>query len=189
MSEKKMIVGLGNPGVEYADTRHNVGFKVLDLLAELFEIEVRKRKFAARFGQGEFGGRSIILLKPWRFMNLSGQSVATAVGFYKLDLSDLLVVLDDMWLEPGNIRLRASGSAGGHNGLADIIEKLGTEEFSRLRVGIGQSSETDSVDYVLDEPGKQQKPLIEQAIVMAKEACLCWIKNGIDKAMNQYNRL
>ena len=114
-------------------------------------------------------------------MNRSGEAVATAAGFYKLKPSDLLVITDDMWLEPGKIRIRASGSSGGHNGLADIIEKLGTEDFSRLRVGIGQSDKQDSVDYVLSAPDENQKLLIEQAIETAKDAAMCWLEFGIEQ--------
>jgi len=192
MAEIKMVVGLGNPGDEYVDTRHNAGFRVIDLLSCALKIEVRKKKFGACFGQGEFAdssatGKKLILLKPWRFMNRSGQVVATAVGFYKLELGDLLVVTDDMALPPGRIRIRAKGSAGGHNGLADIIEKLGTNEFGRLRVGIGQSSEEEAVDYVLDKPTEQEKPLLDEAIVKGREAVLCWVEYGIEAAMNKFN--
>ncbi len=199
MAEIKMVVGLGNPGDEYVDTRHNAGFRVIDLLSCALKIEVRKKKFGACFGQGEFAdsspqgvprtatGKKLILLKPWRFMNRSGQVVATAVGFYKLELGDLLVVTDDLALPPGRIRIRAKGSAGGHNGLADIIEKLGTNEFGRLRVGIGQSSEEEAVKYVLDKPTEQEKPLLDEAIERAREAVLCWVEYGIEAAMNKIN--
>ena len=125
----KMIVGLGNPGKEYADTRHNVGFKVVDALASTLDVNVKKRKFGARFGEVDFEGEKLILLKPWTYINLSGSAIATAAGFYKLPLSELLVVTDDMALEPGVIRLRAKGSAGGHNGLKNIIARLGSEDF------------------------------------------------------------
>lgn len=187
MSEFKMVVGLGNPGAEYVNTRHNVGFKVIDLLAKNLSVDMKKRKFGARFGSNNFEGKQLILLKPRQFMNLSGQAVAAAVGFYKLDLSDLLVVLDDMWLEPGKIRLRPAGSAGGHNGLADIIEKLNTEKFSRLRIGIGKSDTDDAYDYVLAEPTEQQKLLIQKAVEIAKNAVICWLKHGIETAMNDFN--
>jgi len=128
----KMVVGLGNPGEEYVDTRHNVGFRVIDSLAETLIIDVRKKKFGACLGSGEFADKKLILLKPMRFMNCSGEVVTTAAGFYKLVLSNLLVVTDDMALPPGRVRMRMKGSAGGHNGLADVIEKLGTENISRL---------------------------------------------------------
>jgi len=182
-----MIVGLGNPGDEYADTRHNTGFKVIDSLAETVGIKVKRRKFGARFESGEFADKKLILLKPWQFMNRSGQAVATAAGFYKINIRDLIVVTDDMDLEPGRIRLRYKGSAGGHNGLADIIQKLGTNEFARCRVGIGRSAEADTVDYVLDKPQEDEKTLLTEAIERARNAVLCWIEYGIETAMNKFN--
>lgn len=182
-----MIVGLGNPGGEYADTRHNTGFKVIDSLAETVGITVKRRKFGARFEAGEFAGKKLILLKPWQFMNRSGQAVATAAGFYKINIRDLMVVTDDMDIEPGRIRLRYKGSAGGHNGLADIIQKLGTNEFARCRVGIGRSAGADTVDYVLDKPQKDEEPLLAEAIERARNAVLCWIEYGIETAMNKFN--
>jgi PTH1 family peptidyl-tRNA hydrolase len=185
--EIKMVVGLGNPGKKYVDTRHNAGFRVIDLLAEALTIDVRKRKFGAYLSEGEFVGKKLILLKPRRFMNRSGQVVATAVGFYKLALSDLLVVTDDMALSPGRIRIRAKGSAGGHNGLADVIEKLGTESIGRLRIGIGESSEEAAVDYVLDEPTESQKTMMDEGTERAREAVLCWVQYGIESAMNEFN--
>jgi len=188
MAQIKMVVGLGNPGSEYAGTRHNLGFMVIDSLAETLGAKVGRRKFSARFGEVEFADKKLILLKPWQFMNRSGQAVATAVGFYKLSLGDLLVVTDDMSLEPGRIRLRAKGSAGGHNGLADIIEKLGTNQFARCRLGIGSSGSQDAYDYVLDRPTHDQTPLLQDAIDKAKDAVLCWIQYGIERAMNQFNR-
>ena len=182
-----MIVGLGNPGKEYVNTRHNIGFQIIDSLAETLKVDVRKRKFGARFGLADFADKKLILLKPWQYMNRSGQAVATAAGFYKLGVSDLLVVLDDMALEPGRVRIRAKGSAGGHNGLADIIEKLGTDNFGRLRIGIGQSSKEDAVRFVLDKPTKAERNLLDEAIERSREAVLCWIENGFDATMNKYN--
>ena len=189
MSDMKLVAGLGNPGGDYADTRHNIGFKVMDLLAEGLDIEIRKRKFGARFGVGEFVHKKLIVLKPWQYMNRSGQAVATAMGFYKLNIADVLVVTDDMDLEPGRIRIRPKGSAGGHKGLADIIEKLGSHNFARCRVGIGRNHERESVDFVLDKPAKAERPLLNAAIERARDAVLCWIEYGIEAAMNQYNRL
>ena len=188
MGDMKIVVGLGNPGDEYVNTRHNMGFKVIDSLAKGLATEVRKRKFGARFGTTEFSDKKLILLKPWQYMNRSGQAVATAVGFYKLDKKDLMVITDDMDLDPGRIRIRAKGSAGGHNGLADIIEKLGTNEFARCRIGIGRGKEEDAVDHVLDKPAKDEEPLLIEAIEKARKAVLCWIEYGSEKTMNEFNR-
>ncbi|MHC4741865.1 MAG: aminoacyl-tRNA hydrolase [Planctomycetota bacterium] len=188
MSAVKMVVGLGNPGDEYVDTRHNMGFKVIDSLAQMLASDVRKKKFGARFAACEFSGKKLILLKPWQFMNRSGQAVATAMGFYRLSLSDLLVVTDDLSLDPGRLRIRPKGSAGGHNGLADIIEKLGSNEFARLRIGIGDNGRVDSAIYVLKKPRLEERPALEEAIRRAKDAVLCWLEHGIDKTMNEFNR-
>jgi len=185
--EIKMVVGLGNPGKEYVDTRHNIGFRVIDSLAESLKIEVKKKRFNGCLGTGEFADKKLILLKPMRFMNCSGQVVATATGFYKLALSNLLVVTDDMALPPGRIRVRMKGSAGGHNGLADVIEKLGTENISRLRIGIGQSDEKEAHDYVLGKPTKAERPLLDEAITKARDAVLCWVEYGIRATMNKFN--
>jgi len=184
-----MVVGLGNPGDEYVDTRHNAGFKVIDSLAEALKIDVRKRKFGARFGEGEFADKKLILLKPMLFMNCSGQVVATAASFYKIELNELLVVTDDMAIETGRIRLRAKGSAGGHKGLTDVIEKLGSEDVSRLRIGIGQCGNEDAEDYVLDKPMGDENILLDEATVKAREAVLCWVQYGIEAAMNEFNKL
>jgi PTH1 family peptidyl-tRNA hydrolase len=183
----RMIVGLGNPGDEYADTRHNVGFKVVGALAAALGVDVRKRKFGGRFGETEFEGKKLILLKPLTFMNRSGEAVGAAKGFYKLRLDELLVVSDDMALEPGVIRLRARGSAGGHNGLKSVIEALGSEDFCRLRCGIGPAGTADAYDYVLSNVPAGERATIDEAVQRAKDAVLCWIRSGIDAAMNEYN--
>jgi PTH1 family peptidyl-tRNA hydrolase len=191
MGQMKMVVGLGNPGAEFVDTRHNIGFGVIDSLAEVLGIDVGKRKFSARLGSGEFGDKKLILLKPWQFMNRSGEAVAKAVGFYKLPLGEMLVVTDDIALEPGRIRIRAKGSAGGHNGLADIIDKLGANQFARLRVGIGRSDprqKHSGIDYVLDRPTRDERRLLDEAIDRARQAALCWLEFGIGAAMNKFNR-
>ena len=189
MGDMKMVVGLGNPGDRYVGTRHNMGFLVVDSLAESLQIEVKDRKFGARFGAGEFADNKLILLKPWQFMNRSGQAVATAAGFYRLDVTDLLIISDDLDIEPGRIRLRAKGSAGGHNGMADIAQKLGTTEFARCRVGIGRDDWQEPVSYVLDRPAKDQKPLLASAVERARDAVFCWIESGIETAMNKFNRV
>jgi PTH1 family peptidyl-tRNA hydrolase len=193
----RMIVGLGNPGKKYAETRHNVGFKAVDLLAQSIGIQIDRRSFGARLGKGGFAGQDVLLLKPWQYMNCSGRPVADAVNFYKLHLCDALVVLDDMWLEPGQIRLRARGSAGGHNGLKDVLDKLGTENVPRLRIGIGRPSTSlgagchtgDAVDYVLGEPDKNGAALINDGVERAREAAVCWLEEGIQATMTKFNRL
>lgn len=188
MNEIKMIVGLGNPGQEHTGTRHNIGFAVIDVLAERLKIEVKKKRFGAVFGRGGFSDKKLILFKPWLFMNNSGRAVAAAVNFYKLEPArDLLVITDDMALEPGRIRLRKEGSAGGHKGLADIIEKLGTNKFCRLRIGIGRCNGDSAVDFVLDRPRREEKPLLTDAIERAQEAVFCWIEEGIETVMNRFN--
>jgi len=187
MAGTKMVVGLGNPGEEYVDTRHNAGFRVIDLLAEALKIEVGKKKFGGVFGEGEFDDKKLILLKPWQFMNRSGQAVATAVGFYKLELKDLLVITDDMDIEPGRIRIRTKGSAGGHKGLADIIEKLGSDSIKRLRIGIGRSDRIADIDFVLGKPTNEERPLLDEAIKRARDAVLFWVANGIEATMNEFN--
>jgi PTH1 family peptidyl-tRNA hydrolase len=188
MDEIRLIAGLGNPGLEYQGTRHNVGFEVVDLLAEKLKVRLNKEKFSAAFGQAEFGDKKLILLKPFLFMNNSGQVVAVAANFYKLTADKILVITDDMALEPGMIRLRAEGSAGGHNGLTDIIEKLGTDQFSRLRIGIGSSGQMAGRDYVLSKPDETEKKLIDRAVAEASEAVMVWISAGIETAMNKFNR-
>jgi PTH1 family peptidyl-tRNA hydrolase len=188
MADVRLVVGLGNPGPEYTETRHNLGFQVIEALELALGIEVKQRKFRARLGAGQHQGKKVILMKPWTFMNRSGEPVAAAVGFYKLDLRDLLVVVDDMALETGMLRVRANGSAGGHNGLADIIEKLGTNEFARCRVGIGARRSPDAVEHVLGRPASDEKPVLNRAILRARDAVLCWLAFGVDKTMNEFNR-
>jgi len=178
---------LGNPGAEYVGTRHNAGFDVIDGLARQLGVDVKKKKFGGLVCRCGLDERTLILLKPQQYMNRSGHVVATATGFYKLSLEDVIVVTDDMALEPGRIRIRSKGSSGGHNGLQDIIARLGGSEFARVRVGIGQSAEQDAADYVLGRPGEQERHLIAEAVQRAREAVICWVKEGIDVAMNKFN--
>lgn len=187
MAQMRMIVGLGNPGKRYTGTRHNVGFAVLDCLARQLGLDIKKKKFGALLGDGVLGDKKLMLLKPMQFMNNSGQVVATAAGFYRLDKESLLVVTDDIALEPGRIRIRAKGSAGGHNGLGDIIARLGGEEFARLRVGVGGSGAMAGADYVLSRPADTEKRLLDRAIERAAQAVICWVEKGIDSAMNEFN--
>jgi len=184
----KLIVGLGNPGDQYRHSRHNVGFGVVDLLGHRWSIELKRRKFRGRYGSGTYGSGQVMLLKPQTFMNCSGGSVAEAVVFYKVPLSDLLVIVDDMALEPGRVRLRLGGSAGGHNGLKDIIDQLGIDQFVRLRVGIGTAGPGDATSYVLGTFRPEEQTIMETAIEKAAEAVEDWIAFGIDEAMNRHNR-
>jgi len=183
-----LVAGLGNPGKPCEGTRHNAGFEVIDRLAAAVGAEVKKKKFAALVGEAQVQGRTLLLIKPQAYMNRSGQAVAAAMGFYRLPLERLLVITDDAALEPGRLRLRAKGSAGGHNGLADIIEKVNSQDFARLRVGIGQSGGGDMADYVLSRPPAKEREILDRAIETAVQAALCWITEGLDAAMNRYNK-
>jgi PTH1 family peptidyl-tRNA hydrolase len=188
MDDIRLIAGLGNPDKEYQGTRHNIGFEVVESLAEKFGVEVKKEKFGAALGQTVFEDKKLILLKPLTYMNNSGQVIATVAGFYKLTAEQILVITDDMALEPGLIRIRASGSAGSHNGLADIVEKLGTENFSRLRVGIGEKGQMEGRDYVLSRPSQVEKELLDKAVAEAAEAAVFWVRQGADAAMTKFNK-
>lgn len=183
-----LVAGLGNPGKPYEGTRHNAGFEVIDRLAAAVGAEVKKKRFAALVGEAQVQGRTLLLIKPQAYMNRSGQAVAAAMGFYRLPLERLLVITDDAALEPGRLRLRAKGSAGGHNGLADIIEKVNSQDFARLRVGIGLSGGGDMADYVLSRPPAKEREILDRAIETAVQAALCWITEGLDAAMNRYNK-
>ena len=184
----KLIVGLGNIGRKYENTRHNVGFNVLDLVAERNGGGSSREKFEGRTLEATISGERALLLWPHTLMNLSGRSVQAALAFYQLQLGDMLVVCDDFNLPVGKLRLRSQGSAGGQNGLADIINRLGSEEFSRLRVGIGPVPERwDAADFVLGRFGPSDRTIINEAIDRAAEAVECWATQGIGAAMNQFN--
>ena len=182
----KLIVGLGNPGKKYEHTRHNMGFDTLDLFADLAMIDIDKESFKGLVGRGKLFNQDVLLLKPQTFMNLSGESVREIVNYFKIDIDDILVIYDDMALEPGRIRLRPSGSSGGHKGMQNIIEHLGTENIKRIRIGIGEPT-YDTIDYVLSKPTKDEKPVIEEAINEAVEAIKTYLKNNFEVAMNKFN--
>jgi len=185
----KLIVGLGNPGKEYEQTRHNIGYCVVDALAQRWQIEVHKNRFSGRTGGGQIKGLSVLLLKPTTYMNLSGRSVREAVAFYKLSPADLLVVADDLALPLGRLRFRPQGSAGGHNGLTSIIQELGGDDaFARLRMGIDAAVGARMVGHVLGTFSPEEQELINQAIRRAADAVECWLTDGVDKAMNTFNR-
>lgn len=183
----KLVVGLGNPGRKYESTRHNVGFMVADLLAEKLTTDFKKQEHFSLAAEGRLGGEKILILKPQTYMNLSGRAVLSALNFYKLDLSDLIVVYDDLDLEPGRIRLRPNGSAGGHKGMGSIIQLSGSSEIARVRIGIGRPVLEQVTDYVLMPFPNQEWELVRPAIYSAAEAVLLWAVKGMTTAMNQFN--
>jgi PTH1 family peptidyl-tRNA hydrolase len=186
----KLVVGLGNPGVKYRMNRHNVGYMVLAELAEQFPGNRPQSKFHGDLLKiCEPGGESVLLLAPTTYMNRSGLSVGEAVGFYKMPLNDVIVVCDDLNLPFSKLRFRSEGSSGGQKGLADILKVLGTDKVSRLRIGIGNPpGQMDAADYVLMNFTEKEQPNMKVTIKQATDAIVCWIKNGIDEAMNRYNR-
>lgn len=184
----KLVAGLGNPGRKYENTRHNVGFRVADELARRARIELGRERFNGQVGDAEWHGERVVLLKPLTYMNLSGRSVREALAFYKLELSSLLVVVDDMALPPGRLRLRPGGSPGGHNGLASITEALGDDAFARLRIGIGNVEGRRMVGHVLGAFSADEQEEITVAIQRAADAVEHWLEHGIESAMNEFNR-
>ena len=184
-----IIAGLGNPTKKYEHTRHNVGFDVMERIAGKYNIEMNQKKHKAVCGTGYIGGQKVLLMKPQTFMNLSGTSVREAVEFYKLDPEEALIVIyDDVNLEPGSIRIRKKGSAGGHNGIKDLIANLGTQEFSRIRVGVGGKPEDfDLVDYVLGRFSKAERKQVKDAFERACEAVALMVQGKTEQAMNQFN--
>jgi PTH1 family peptidyl-tRNA hydrolase len=183
----KIIVGLGNPGKEYKNTRHNVGYMVLEELASRYPLEKQESKFDAIIGQLRLKGEKVLLVKPLTFMNLSGKSVQPLVHWHKLELIDLMVVYDDMDLPLGTIRIKAGGGSGGHNGMKSITERLSTPDFARLRIGIGRPEEREAVDWVLGRFVAGEKEQAEHAIKHAADALEKWITTGIVEVMNEYN--
>jgi peptidyl-tRNA hydrolase, PTH1 family len=184
----KLVVGLGNPGRRYAATRHNVGYAILAELARRHGLGPPKTKFHGEVVEADLGGQSALLLSPTTFMNRSGTSVQEALAFYKLPNEELLVLCDDLNLPVGKLRLRAGGSSGGQKGLDDIIARLGTEEFSRLRVGIGAAPNGwEWADYVLSKFSPAEVPAIDEAVLRAADAVVVWARQGIEVCMNQYN--
>ncbi len=185
-----LIVGLGNPTDKYKGTRHNVGFDVIDALADRYDIRMNRRKGRAICGHGEIEGQPVILAKPQTYMNLSGDSVARLVRAHGIDpKKDLIIVHDDIHLEPGNLRIRQQGSAGGHNGMKDIIEKVHTDEISRVRVGVGEVPEGgDQVRHVLSRFSKSERERVDEAARDAAGALALMVQGQTGEAMNRYNR-
>ncbi len=178
----KLIIGLGNPGKEYEHTRHNMGYDALDLLSEVLKIDINQKKFQGLYGKED----DIILFKPETFMNLSGIAVRAIMAFFKINIEDILVISDDMAIPIGKIRLRAKGSSGKHKGLQNIIDNLGSENFKRIRIGIGKPT-YNTIDFVLSVPPKEEAPLIKNAQEKTVKAILEYLRNSFEQAMSKYN--
>lgn len=183
-----LIVGLGNPEEDYSKTRHNMGFNTINKLAEQYKIQVNKKKCKGLYGTGIIEGEKVILLKPQTFMNLSGESIQEMMHFYKITLEQLIVIYDDMDIEPGIIKIRKFGGAGSHNGMKSVLQCLNTKNFTRIRVGIGTPEDkSDLISYVIGAIPKEEIEILDKGTTKAKDAIIEIIKNGVDKAMNQFN--
>lgn len=183
-----LIIGLGNPEKDYSKTRHNMGFNTINKLAKQYEIEINKNKFKGLYGAGSIEGEKVILLKPQTYMNLSGESIKEVMQFYKIEKEQIIVIYDDMDIEPGKIKIRKAGGAGTHNGMKSVLQELGTQEFKRIRVGIGMPKDKGNlIEYVLGAISKEEQEKLELGTDLAKEAVIEIIKSGIDRAMNQFN--
>lgn len=183
----KLVVGLGNPGVRYARNRHNVGFMIVDQFAHVRHWRFARKRFNAEIAEGEIDGTRVMVVKPQTFMNLSGEAVGKLLAFYKIAPHDLLVVYDDLDLPLGKMRLRPKGSAGGHHGMESIIARIGTADFPRLRVGIGRPKPDDDIDHVLGNFEGDEKKLMDETFSRAVKAIEVWVREGIEKAMNEFN--
>ena len=183
-----LIVGLGNPGKQYDMTRHNIGFHTIDYIADKYGAKLTKLKFKAVYGEATISGEKVYLVKPQTYMNLSGESVRAAADFYKVDPEDILVIYDDISLEPGQLRLRGKGSAGGHNGIKNIIAHLGTQEFPRVRIGVGEKpARMDLADYVLGHFPKEEAETMTTAFKDGAAAVVDMMTEGVEAAMNHFN--
>lgn len=184
----RLIVGLGNPGVKYANTRHNAGFMALDLLAHREDFEFRVMKFHSMYAEWVFRGEKVALLKPMTFMNLSGQAVGEAIRFYRLPLDELLVIADDIDIEPGMIRIRPSGGTGTHNGLRSIRTCLGTDDYPKMKLGMGKyTRQGDLADFVLKPPAPEDDSAIDDMLERSGQAIQDYLRYGLEYAMNHYN--
>lgn len=182
----KLIVGVGNPGARYDRTRHNVGFDVVDQFAKRWGFDLSTERFHGWFCLGDFAGERVAMMKPTTFVNKSGRAVLAAGRFYKLELEDLLVVTDDLALPLGRLRMRASGSSGGHNGLQDVIDRLGTNAWGRLRIGIGGPL-GGATSHVLGRFSEREEEIMRRSRERATDAVECWIEHGVDLAMTRFN--
>lgn len=181
-----IIVGLGNIGEKYENTRHNIGFDSVDYIANKYNIDINRKKFKGVYGEGFIEGEKVILIKPSTFMNLSGECVREILDFYKLTNEDIIVLYDDISLDVGKIRIREKGSAGGHNGIKNIISHLGTDKFSRIKIGVGQPK-GDLINHVLGNFSKEEREVLEESLDVTKLAVDEIIKSNISSAMNKYN--
>ena len=182
-----IIAGLGNPGRKYEGTKHNIGFITVDALADRHDIKINKIKHKALVGEGFISGQKVLLVKPQTYMNLSGESLREIVDYYDIAIEDLIVIYDDLDVEIGGLRVRKKGSAGSHNGMKSIVQHLGSKDFPRVRVGIGQSKGADWKDFVLSKTSKTEEAILAESVKNAALAVECILSEGIDKAMNLYN--
>ena len=183
-----LIVGLGNPEEDYANTRHNMGFDVINELSKKYKIDVKKSKYNALYGIGEINSKKVILVKPQTYMNLSGESIIKFKKYYKISNNSIIVIYDDIDLNLGEIRIKAKGGAGTHNGMKSVVENLNTDEFSRVRIGIGSpNNKDDIINYVIGKIPNNERVILDESIIKARDGVIEILENGIDIAMNIYN--
>lgn len=182
-----LIAGLGNPGKDYENTRHNMGFKAIDALASEYGIEIKKSKFKGLYGTGRIAGEKVILLKPQTYMNLSGSSIREFAMYFDIPRENLIVIYDDIDIPIRSIRIRKAGGPGTHNGMKSVVKELGIQDFPRIRIGIGNSTNEDIVDFVVGKISKSEQDLLDEAAKAAAAAAADIIRNGIDNAMNEHN--
>lgn len=184
----KLIIGLGNPGKEYENTRHNVGFKTIDIILNKYNISLNKNKFNADYYQGNINNEKVIILKPLTYMNLSGEAIIQFINYFKIAIKDIIIIYDDMQINLGDIRVRAKGSSGGQNGMNNIIKHLHSNEFARIRIGIGKNDNYNMKDFVLSKFNKEEEDILNNALKKAADAAISFINNDINNVMNQYNK-
>lgn len=185
-----LVAGLGNPGKDYDMTRHNIGFEVIDYMADQYNVKVKKLKFKGLYAETNISGEKVMLLKPQTYMNLSGECIRDFASFYKIPPENIIIINDDIYLDTGRLRIRAKGSAGGHNGLKSIIYQLNSDQFPRVRIGVDSPlrEKKELADFVLARFSKEEIPVLEDAIIRAVKSVEEIIANGIESAMNKYNR-
>ena len=184
----RLIVGLGNPGSKYANNRHNVGYQFVESLAETYGLSFTRRQLHAQVADGHIAGQRVLVAKPLTFMNLSGNAVGSLMHFYKIQPADLIVIYDDLDLPLGRARLRPGGGSGGHKGMKSIIERIGAQEFARLRIGIGRPRSGEPADYVLKNFNEDERIELGRTFERAREALIVWMNGDVDQAMNSLNR-